>query len=413
MPLRVAAVRFGLKIAGIVLCCLTASAAVLAAELTDLYQAEVEANQSQTKWQQAAVSAVLVKLTGSAQVLDNTAVREALKSSGNFVSQYQLVQRDARNYLQVSLDEQKISTLLQQQQIPIWGSRRPDVLLWLTEKTLQQPAFVMLPEHPVRQALTEGAKKFGLSFVYPLFDVDDLALVNETALWSGDWSGLLPASARYQAAQVYNLLLEQQVDAAGQLSYRLTWQTLVDNVPQQQELQGPDVNTVLCQFSQQLAAQLATQYAVNVQQNNGSTGSLSLTLDGIETLTDVVAVQKLFASMLTVRQQQLQQFQPGQAVILLELAATEQDFYRALALEKKLSAVLAPDAGLPVETPPEVAVPALSDAEQAMEAALATEPAVALGENTDLNAKAELTASSAVTAVTVPLGHRHFRFQRL
>lgn len=409
----------------------------LSAELTDLFQAEVDANQSQSQWQQAAVAAVLVKLAGGESILANPPVKAALRNSSDYIKQYQMVQRDGRNLLQVTLDQQKITSLLQQLQIPIWGSRRPDVLIWLTEKTLEQPQLVLLPEHPLRTALVAQAKTYGLSYLFPAYNEQELALVNAAALWSGDWLGISQVAPRYQATQVFNLLVEQQVDMTGQLQYRLTSQTLVDGAVVQQELTGPDATALLLQFSQQLAAAQAAQYAVNVQASAIADGAVQLSLDGIGSLTDLVMVQQVFSSMLTVRQQQLVEFRPGQATIRLTLAASEADFYRALTLVKQLQPVFStepvaadtaftnPDAAMadvattaeaatqlassgdPAPAPQEA--PAISAAEQALEAALSADgtPAIDTAQQT---ATATLPAVSA--EMIVPLGHTHFRFVR-
>jgi hypothetical protein len=375
---------------------------VVAAELTDLYQAEVDANQSQTAWQQAAFSAVLLKLTGSETIISNSAVQAELKQAGNYVKQYQMVQRDGRNLLQVSLDQQKITALLQQQQIPVWGSRRPDVLLWLTEKTLAEPKFVLENQHPLRINLTEQAKKYGLSFIYPLYDVDDLALLNESSVWAGDWAALGTASIRYKAERVQNLLVEQLQDATGQLQYRLVRQQQLNGQLQQQEFTATDMPSLMAQFSAALASELSAQYAVNLHQQNtvAAEGQLQLTIAGLTSLTDLVQVQKIFTSMLTVRQHQLVSFSQEQAVIALQLTATEADFYRALALEKKLQPEQAPSATAQDNNAPQMtaaeggaaesgttepgadeatdkAASALTAAEQAMEQALGTEESLA------------------------------------
>lgn len=408
----------------------------MSAELTDLFQAEVDANQSQSQWQQAAVTAVLIKLTGGEQVLTNPSVKAAIRGSSDFIKQYQMVQRDGRNLLQVSLDQQKITSLLQQLQIPIWGSRRPDVLIWLTEKTLDEPQLVLLAEHPFRNALNTQARTYGLSYIFPTYDEQELALVNATALWAGDWTGLSQAAPRYQASQVFNLLIEQQVDMTGQLLYRLTSQTMIDGALQQQDSTGPDAATLLLQFSQQLANAQAAQFAVNVQASAVSDGIVQLTLDGIGSLTELVAVQKVFGTMLTVRQQQLVEFRPGQATIRLTLAASEADFYRALTLVKQLQPVfpnesvsMDPTAD-PVAVNAEVATngqtvtqdplsgdpatvqeatPAISAAELALEAALSADGAPA----TDVPVQSAASTLPVIQAeVTVPPGHRHFRFVR-
>jgi hypothetical protein len=218
------------------------------------------------------------------------------------------------------------------------------------------------------------------------------------------------------------------------LQYRLTSQTQLAGTLTQQEFTGPDAAALLLQFSQQLASTQAAQYAVNVQASAVSDGSVQLTLDGIASLTDLVSVQKVFSSMLTVRQQQLVEFRPGQAIIRLTLAASEPDFYRALTLEKQLQPVLSSEPagshgamnsaevapnGEPVtqnptsassETVPDAdlaVVPAISAAEQALEAALSAEGVPA----TEIPAGTATATLPVVTAeVMVPLGHRHFRF---
>ena len=83
----------------------------------------------------------------------------------------------------------------------------------------------------------------------------------------------------------------------GQLLYRLTCQTQVDAVIQQFEFSGTDAAALLLQFSQQLAAAQAAQYAVNVQAGAVTDGIVLLSLDAISGLTDLVSVQKIFNSM--------------------------------------------------------------------------------------------------------------------
>lgn len=317
---------------------LLCGAPAAAAELTDLYQAEVDANQSQQAWQQAAFAAVLVKLTGSDVIMANVQVQAELKQAGNYIKQYQMAQRDGRYLMLVSLDQQKITTLLAQLQVPVWGSRRPDVLLWLSEKTLSEPKFVLEHQHPLRTALAEQAKKYGLSFIYPFYDVDDLALVNENSVWAGDWVSLGSASLRYNAERVQNLLIEQLQDASGQLQYRLTRQQQQNGELVLQEFTAATMPELMAQFAKTLAGELSAQYAINLNQTQttGAEATLQLTISGLNSLSDVVQLQKIFSSMLTVRQHQLVCFGKQQAVIALQLTATADDFYRALALEKQL-----------------------------------------------------------------------------
>lgn len=375
-----------------------------AAELTDLYQARVAAGQSQPQWQKQALQDVLVKLTGGEAVFAQPGIADALKNSGQFVVQFQQVQQDGQPQLLVTLDGQKITRLLQSLQIPVWGPRRPDVLLWLTERPVETPQFVISPEHPLRKALLQQAGRYGLSLQFPLYDETDSALVNEAASWGGDWALLQQASGRYQATEVYNLLFDQLTDASGLVQFRLTWQQLVDGGVQSKELLSADAMALAQQFCAELAAAQASRYAVRISASGDTAaGSLQLTFDGVSSLSDLVALRQLFSSMLTVRDHQLTQYQAGQAVLQLQLAASPDEFYRALSLVKELTPqpdAVAPEAvsadtgtGEPATEAPAAENPVtspvqssgeLTDAEAAMEAALA-------GGQTDLAVAAEST----------------------
>ncbi len=380
-----------------------------AAELTDLYQAKVAGGQSQSQWQRQALQDVLVKLTGGEAILGQAGIADALKNSGQFVVQFQQVQQDGQPQLLVTLDGQKITRLLQSLQIPVWGPRRPDVLLWLTERPVETPQFVLSPEHPLRKALLQQAGRYGLSLQFPLYDETDSALVNETASWGGDWALLQQASGRYQATEVYNLLFDQLTDASGLVQFRLTWQQLVDGGVQSKELLNADAMALAQQFCAELAVAQASRYAVRISASGDTAaGSLQLTFDGVSSLSDLVALRQLFSSMLTVRDHQLTQYQAGQAVLQLQLAASPDEFYRALSLVKELTPqpdVVAPEAvsadtgtGEPATEAPAAENPVtspvqssgeLTDAEAAMEAALAggqTDPAVAAESTLPLSA---------------------------
>lgn len=367
--------RFFRNVAGLV-SAIVVTFATPAAELTDLYQATVPANQSQAMWQRQALQAVLLKLTGSTDVQSLPGLSEALKNSGQFVVQFQQVQQDGQSQLLVTLDGQKITRLLQSQQIPVWGPRRPDVLLWLTERPVETPQFVLSPDHPLRKALQSQAALFGLSVQFPLFDETDTTLVNEAASWGGDWVLLQQASARYQATEVYNLLFDQLTDASGLVQFRLTWQQLQDGAVQNNELINADAMALAQQFCSTLAKSQATRYAVRIAAPGASTdsNSLQLTFDGVGNLTDLARLRQLFDAMLTVREHSLVQYSAGQAVLKLQLSASSEEFYRALSLVRELTPQ--PDAVAPDATVNQVAVtdpaaePVLSDAEAAMEAAL-------------------------------------------
>lgn len=408
-----------------------------AAELTDLFQARVAAGQSQAQWQREALQAVLLKLTGNQALLSQPPLSEELRNSGQYVVQFQQVQQDGQAMLLVTLDGQKITQYLQQQQIPIWGARRPDVLLWLTERPAETPQFVLSPEHPLRKALQNQAALYGLSLQFPLYDEIDSTVVSEAASWGGDWTLLQQASGRYQADEVYNLLFDQMTDSTGLVQFRLTWQQQINGELQSKELLNADAMKLASQFCAELAASQAARYAVRTTAT-GQAGALVLTFDGVSSLTDLVALRRLMASQLTVREHQLEQYSAGQAVLHLQLASSAEEFYRALSLVRELTPVadtlaITPESTVSTgssqsDTPglqPAVtaadAVPAtgavLADAEAAMEAVLAEPPAQATaGQLTQPSVTAEGNSLSGnplpSSQSTVPVMTTRYLFKR-
>lgn len=299
-----------------------------AAELTDLYQVRVPAQAKD--WQSQALQAVLLKLTGTMPAV----LQPELRQAAGYVVQYQQTQTAGQAELLVTLDRQKLTQLLTRNQIPLWGSRRADVLIWLSERPAETPQFVLTPEHPIRQTLQTQATRFGLSLQFPLFDEMDTAVLNEQAAWGGDWNLIQSASARYQTPEIVNVLFDQLTDSAGLVVFRLTWQQWRDGALQSRELQNADAVKLTELLVTELAAEQFSRYAVRLTPDLNT--SLVLTISDLLSWTDVVKTQQLFSSLLTVQQSSLQQFGAGQAVFKLQLAASEDEFYRNLALVREL-----------------------------------------------------------------------------
>jgi hypothetical protein len=218
------------------------------------------------------------------------------------------------------------------------GSRRPDQLMWFSEKMQDTPQFVMSLEHPVRKVLQEQATLLGLSLIFPFYDVDDLALLNEQTLWSGEWTAIQAASSRYKASHVHNLMFDQFTDASGTVTFRLTAQQWQNGQLVSREFMNVDAKQLAVEFTRQLAAELASQYAIKISNNPANGTVLNLTIDAVADMTDLVKVQQIFASMLTVKSHSLKEFQQGRAVFILELAASEDEFYRSMQLVSQLRA---------------------------------------------------------------------------
>lgn len=387
---------------------------VSAAELTDLYQADVDAAGSASQWKQAAMRNVLLKLTGQEEIWNHPVIAAELRNSANYVSQFQTLQQDGRQLMRVQFDPSKITQLLQNQQIPIWGSRRPDVLIWLSEHALEQTNFVMEEQHPLRQALAAQAKLRGLSLVYPLFDANELAAVDISQLTLGDWTGLSVVASRYQADLVLHLHVTHQVDAAGQHQYKLVQQQLRGTEMVTTEFVANDWQRLAEQFAQPLASDFAKQYAVNTAAVVGSAAeTLQLTIEGVQSLSDLVALQQLFGRMLAVKQFTVVEFKSPTVVLQFELAVNSAAFYQALALENQL----VPRPAVAADTSPDLATnaalstepnPLLADTASSAADVAAAEAAMADALGLELPASPVAAETGVIATTSTPSTHYQF-----
>ena len=117
---------------------LFASGAVNAAQQVMVNEAQVmvddQSQRTQQKALKQALSQVFLKMTGSSAVLNNEGIRAALSSSQSFLRSYRFAFENAKTYYVAEFDKQKLTTLIQQELLPLWGDRRPETIVWLVEE---------------------------------------------------------------------------------------------------------------------------------------------------------------------------------------------------------------------------------------------------------------------------------------
>ncbi len=151
----------------------------------ELYQAEVSAEQTQQQWQREALSQILVRVSGDPAIMQRSELRAELNHAASYVKQFEAVRGEAGNRVRVLLDAERIRTLLQQLQIPIWGGQRPEMLFWIVEQAGSERRFVRQSDDPWLQALTQVMAEQALPLTLPLYDIDDLLNLNENYVWGG------------------------------------------------------------------------------------------------------------------------------------------------------------------------------------------------------------------------------------
>jgi hypothetical protein len=257
---------------------------VTAADSSYLYTARVPVApndpQSRERAYEAALSQVLLRITGTQNALSPEQVKEWFPNPARYVMQYRPGEDET---LWVTLDGATLERVLRQAGYTVWGADRPLTLVWLAVDWGEGEREIVASDDPERDAaesrsidrnrllrerVEEVAMERGVPVVFPLLDAEELELVSFSDIWGGFDDRLLEASRRYGA----NSILVGRVRADTAQRNRWTYFFGGDR----REWTGEPEQAVNL-----LADTLAEQFAVS---GNAPLEAISLTVSGINSI---------------------------------------------------------------------------------------------------------------------------------
>jgi len=187
-------------------------------EMASLYTVEVpfdrtESN-AQTAAYRAALTEVLVRVTGSTAVVESEQMATWFPNPARFVSRYR---PGPDGTLIVSFERDAIEQVLRQAGAPVWGVDRPLTLVWLAvdwglgereivgvddPNRLPGDARSIDRNQLLRERVLDVAGRRGIPVAFPLLDIADMTNVSFSDIWGGFDEPVLFASARYEATSV-------------------------------------------------------------------------------------------------------------------------------------------------------------------------------------------------------------------
>jgi len=176
----------------------------------NLYSAEVVVADNSQKalaaGSRAALSEVLVKISGRAGVLQNPVLASALDNSRNLVQQYAYIRQEADSsglLARFEFDESVISNLVAKAGVPLWTANRPPVLVWLVIEGPGGKQFLNSESAPeMLAAITAEFSRRGVPAQFPLYDLNDAALLSVDDVWALNGQAISEASRRYGVQNV-------------------------------------------------------------------------------------------------------------------------------------------------------------------------------------------------------------------
>jgi len=325
-----------------------------AVTVDDLHSASVEVADKSEKERSRAfregLKRVLVKMAGSAAVLDRDGIDRLLESPDGFVQRYRYdpIEDDdgddgtddeagvddedsAQFRLVVSYTGARINQRLEELEVVVWGEERPEVLVWLAIDDGRERRVLGADDGSrVHDALMNAASRRALPVLLPLMDTRDREKVDYVDISGGFLDTLESASQRYRG----DILLVGHLRRGGG-EWRGDWTLIGAGERRAWGGTGGDVDaavkTGIDGATDRLAAMLAGK--------GGERTRLSARIEGVGSLDDYARVKEYIEGLVRIRSFALREILPEELVFDLEVRGGVGEFERAVALGDVLEKV--------------------------------------------------------------------------
>ncbi|MDH3947869.1 MAG: DUF2066 domain-containing protein [Gammaproteobacteria bacterium] len=275
--------------------------------IEDLYLATVPVESQDREERQEAIrtglNQVLVRVTGSNQVLTAPGIEAALNQPTRYAQRFRYQQQDKdgkkQQVLWMLFDEGAITKLLHDNQMPVWGRTRPATLLWLVVDDRRKRNLISNDKQAeARLIIEEQAKLRGLPLRLPLYDLTDRANLSVTDIWGNFEEAILRASSRYQTEAV----LVGRVYRAASNSWSGRWTLYTEGRQQNWQTSGESLAVAMLPGISQTTEILAQRYTQ--VDSVISSDQLRVQINGVSGLAAYTRVVKYLDSLDAITQVQ-------------------------------------------------------------------------------------------------------------
>jgi len=234
-----------------------------------------------------------------------------------------------RYLLDVSFAPSLVQQRMQSANIPVWGSVRPSVLLWVVEEHNGERAMVGTSDLEVTlPSLSDLASQSGLPIFLPVADLQDVSAVDLDDAW-----GLFPetvqqASARYEPDAVATMRIQQSSDCL----WSASWLLEVKQSRFYGSEQAKSRELVISSLVSSLAESLASKYAIAAQVDGAMSSHIDIEVGGINSFQDYVGIQRYLNKLPPVSEVELKWVRQNRAALSLTLLSEPQQFYEHIEL---------------------------------------------------------------------------------
>lgn len=320
----------------------------LAATDLNLYQERVVVSQNADRQEQdeaiaEAFERLIIRVTGITQSLQNDAIQRAMSRGANYLATFRFEPSDEfftnvlgeqipTKAMIMQFDESSVDELLVQNRLPVWGSKRPDVLIWLADRLEGQEHILTDAENSeLSQLLTEEAETRGIPYLLPIGDLSDSLSLNFSELYGLFSRDIETASERYQ----HDAILAGRIMAGNEPNQFLAdWLMLFKGERLRLPTVSGTLDDVIAQGIDLVSQRLSEQYALLM--NPMQMGSLSVNVLGVDGLSDFSALESYLQSINIITRVTLSSFSDESVVFNIEISGDRSQLADVLELENQL-----------------------------------------------------------------------------
>lgn len=280
-------------------------APVHAITVDDLFTVELQVADQTTSLRlesfSEAFKQVIVKVSGSDDALQSPAFQRPISNSARYVKQFRYISRsqpddeafDAeRLFLRIDFDQQLIEGLLREHDFPVWGRERPSTLLVISYDVNENIRLVSDDATPdLVEALDRAASMHAVPVLFPLMDLEDIALVSIGDIASRQYENIRVMARRYAP----NALLVGQIVGRSGEGWRGDWEVRFADQVFTWTYKTSAKQEVIDQVIRHLAKILAREYAL--EDHRRVEQSLLLSVSELGGIDKLIKVQRYLESL--------------------------------------------------------------------------------------------------------------------
>lgn len=321
---------------------------VSAAIIDDLYDAKVavvdQSEASQNAAIKQALKQVFIKVSGSQELLKQAHISKSLAKASTLIRLYTYERIQNQLYLVVNFDEDKVQTAIRTAGFPVWDKRRPDTILWLAIEPARQDKQLLNNETQADlvKRLKEQAQKRGIKIVLPVWDLNDIQMVDVYDIWGGFIQKISIASERYDSNSMLSarIYMAAKKDGSAGQQWQSDW-TLKDNGQVSSgQLQTSESEQLVDGLIDMLASQLAEKYAISQQNRPLNAVKTQIVITNINSIARYAEVLKFLNGLSVVSNAILLEQQGSRATFELDLLGNNEDLLNTFRLDNRIIAVI-------------------------------------------------------------------------